>query len=283
MEKMKNGKPTHSDNIPAEVWKILGYWGAMILAVLFNKNHWGGCSPSSLGNRPRVPIWKSKGEMTECSNYQSTQLLCHTMKIFEWIINARLFRIVSITLNQCGSVKGSRRMDTIHAAQMLLEKHCEKAKCVHMAFVDLEKAFNCIPHKHIRHALWSHNVPKPTSYRFNYYTTALLAWSDAQWEHRHPSPSALEYIKDQCFHSYYLSFIWTLWSLSSTCPIHDHTSMLMSSWWMSNVKTSKGKHGNGMESLANLPFGWMSRKQNIWNVAHKPMEPSALMEKTWGK
>ncbi|XP_063165402.1 uncharacterized protein LOC134501489 [Candoia aspera] len=51
-------------------------------------------------------------------------------------------------------------MDAIHAARLLLEKHREKTKPVPMAFLDLEKAFDCISHKHIWHALRSHNVPE---------------------------------------------------------------------------------------------------------------------------
>lgn len=61
------------------------------------------------------------------------------MKIFEQIINARLRKIIIITPNQCGFIKGKGMMDTIHALWLLLEKHHEKNKPVHMAFLNLEK------------------------------------------------------------------------------------------------------------------------------------------------
>lgn len=85
---------------------------------------------------------------------------CHAMKIFERIIDARLRKIVSITQNQCGFVKGSGTMYTNHTAHLLLEKHRVKTKPVHMAFLDLEKAFDCVPYTLIWHTLQSHNVPE---------------------------------------------------------------------------------------------------------------------------
>ncbi|ETE64758.1 hypothetical protein L345_09472, partial [Ophiophagus hannah] len=95
--------------------KILSYQGPKILVALFNQIIEEGAAPSIV-----VPIWKGKGDMSECLNYQLIWLLCHTMKIFEWVIDIRLHKIVSIISNQCGFVKGSRTMDAIHAAQLLL-------------------------------------------------------------------------------------------------------------------------------------------------------------------
>uniref|UniRef100_A0A914X4N9 Reverse transcriptase domain-containing protein n=1 Tax=Plectus sambesii TaxID=2011161 RepID=A0A914X4N9_9BILA len=160
MKKMKNGKATGPDDIPAEVWKILGRQGATILAALFNRIIEEGAAPSAWTTSTTVPIWKGKGDVTECSNYRPIRLLCHAMKIFERIIDARLRKIISITPNQCGFVKGSGTTDAIHAARLLLEKHREKTKPVHMAFLDLEKAFDRVPHELIWHALRSHDVPE---------------------------------------------------------------------------------------------------------------------------
>ncbi|VDO19488.1 unnamed protein product [Heligmosomoides polygyrus] len=42
----------------------------------------------------------------------------------------------------------------------LLEKHREKQKSVHIAFLDLEKAFDRVPREVIWYALRQHNVPK---------------------------------------------------------------------------------------------------------------------------
>lgn len=82
------------------------------------------------------------------------------MKIFERILDARLRQISTITANQCGFVKGSGTTDAIHAARLLVEKHREKKLTVHMAFLDLEKAFDRVPHDLIWHALRSHGAPE---------------------------------------------------------------------------------------------------------------------------
>lgn len=120
------------------MWKILSQ-GARILAVLFNRIE-EGAAPAAWATSTMVPIWKGKSDMSKYSNYHPIWLLCHTRKIFEQIFDTRLRKIVSITPNQYGFVKGSETMDAIHATQLLLEKHCEKTKPVHMAFLDLEKA-----------------------------------------------------------------------------------------------------------------------------------------------
>uniref|UniRef100_A0A914WFQ1 Reverse transcriptase domain-containing protein n=1 Tax=Plectus sambesii TaxID=2011161 RepID=A0A914WFQ1_9BILA len=47
-----------------------------------------------------------------------------------------------MTLNQCGSVKNCGTTNTIHATRLLLEKR----QPLHVAFLDLEKAFDRVPH-----------------------------------------------------------------------------------------------------------------------------------------
>ncbi|ROI46634.1 putative RNA-directed DNA polymerase from transposon X-element [Anabarilius grahami] len=160
MKKMKNCKAAGLDDIPVEVWKLLGRQGTDILAVLFNKIVDTGEVPSAWSTSVTVPIWKNKGDVTECSNYRPICLLCHTMKIFKRTIDARLRKIVTITPNQCGFVQRSGTTDAIHAAHILLEKHREKNQTIHMAFLDLEKAFDRVPHDLIWHSLRSHGVPE---------------------------------------------------------------------------------------------------------------------------
>ncbi len=82
------------------------------------------------------------------------------MKIFERVLDRRLRSLVDITPNQCGFVKGCGTTDAIHAARLLMEKHREKYKPVHMAFLDPEKAFDRVPHDLIWRALRLHGVPE---------------------------------------------------------------------------------------------------------------------------
>ncbi|KAK6742925.1 hypothetical protein RB195_010287 [Necator americanus] len=82
------------------------------------------------------------------------------MKVFERVLEARLRKIVSVSLNQCGFVKDCRTINAIHAVRILLEKHREKNRSVHLAFLDLEKAFDRVPHELLWMSMRSHRVPE---------------------------------------------------------------------------------------------------------------------------
>lgn len=69
MKKMKNGRGTGLDGIPAEAWK-LGRQGTKIMAAMFNKISDTGGIPSTWLTSIMVPIWKNKGDEAECSNYR---------------------------------------------------------------------------------------------------------------------------------------------------------------------------------------------------------------------
>ncbi|VDP11945.1 unnamed protein product [Heligmosomoides polygyrus] len=67
-------------------------------------------------------------------------------------------RSIKLSDNQCGFVTGCGNIDAIHAARLLVEKHREKQKPVHLAFLDLEKAFDRVPREVIWYALREHGV-----------------------------------------------------------------------------------------------------------------------------
>ncbi|KAK6764660.1 hypothetical protein RB195_024836 [Necator americanus] len=170
LAKMKSNKATGPDDILADIWKLLGDRGSMWLATLFNKIVAEGRTPDVWQTSVTVPVWKGKGDIADCTSYRPIRLLRHTMKVFERVLEARLRKIVSVSLNQCGFVKDCSTIDAIHAVRILLEKHREKNRSVHLAFLDLEKAFDRVPHELPWMSMRSHRVPdeyvrwtKPTS------------------------------------------------------------------------------------------------------------------------
>ncbi|KAK6761268.1 hypothetical protein RB195_022361 [Necator americanus] len=160
LAKMKSNNATGPDDIPADVWKLLGDRGSMWLATLFNKIVVEGQTPDVWQTSVTVPVWKGKGNIADCTSYRPIRLLCHTMKVFERILEARLRKIVSVSLNQCGFVKDCSTIDAIHAVRILLEKHREKNRSVHLASLDLEKAFDRVPHELLWMSMRSHRVPE---------------------------------------------------------------------------------------------------------------------------
>lgn len=76
------------------------------------------------------------------------------------VIDGRLQDIITISPNQCSFVSGRSTTDAIYAMRLLIKQHREKNKTVQLAFLDLEKAFDLIPHDLIWHSLRSHGVPE---------------------------------------------------------------------------------------------------------------------------
>ncbi|VDP34871.1 unnamed protein product [Heligmosomoides polygyrus] len=68
--------------------------------------------------------------------------------------------LLQLSSNQCGFVAGCGTIDAIHVARLLLEKHREKQKPVHIAFLDLEKAFGRLAREVIWYVLRHHGVPE---------------------------------------------------------------------------------------------------------------------------
>ncbi|ETN84824.1 reverse transcriptase, partial [Necator americanus] len=160
LAKIKSNKATGPDDIPADVWKLLGDRGSMWLATLFNKIVAEGRTPDVWQTSVTVPVWKGKGDIADCTSYRPIRLLCHTMKVLERVLEARLRKIVSVSLNQCGFVKDCSTIDAIHVVRILLEKHREKNRSVHLTFLDLEKAFDRVPHELLWMPMRSHRVPE---------------------------------------------------------------------------------------------------------------------------
>ncbi|ETN75476.1 hypothetical protein NECAME_12343 [Necator americanus] len=135
LAKMKSNKATGPDDILTDVWKLLRDRGR---------------TDSSLA--VTVPIWKGEGDIAGYTSYKPIRLLCHTMKVFERVLEARLRKIVSVSLNQCGFVKSCSTMDAIHAARILLERNIERRI----------KAFDCVPHELLKVSMGSH---RPEEYQ----------------------------------------------------------------------------------------------------------------------
>ena len=49
-----------------------------------------------------ISLYKDKGDVQDCNNYQGIKLLSHTMKLWERVIEGRLRKEISISENQFG-------------------------------------------------------------------------------------------------------------------------------------------------------------------------------------
>ena len=65
--------------------------------------------------------------------------MCHTMKLWERVIEHRLKQNVTISENQFGFMSGRSMTEAIHLLRQLIERFRERKRNLHMVFIDLEK------------------------------------------------------------------------------------------------------------------------------------------------
>ena len=144
LKRMKTGKACGPDQIPIEVWTLLGDEGLEYLLQTMNAVIDEGM-PLSWMKSEISPLFKGKGSVLECENYRGIKLMAHTMKLWERIIDRRIREIVELDDIQFGFRKGRSTTEPIFTLRILQEKYREKGKYLHMVFVDLEKAIDRVP------------------------------------------------------------------------------------------------------------------------------------------
>ncbi|GJR37011.1 retrovirus-related pol polyprotein LINE-1 [Tanacetum coccineum] len=116
---MGRNKAVGPDQIPIEAWRCLEDEGVKWLTCLFNKIFLSAKMPEEWRLSEVIPIYKNKGDAQACSNYRGIKLLSHTMKLYE-----RVGEKVK---------KGDEGKDK---------------RDLHLAFLDLEKAYDSVPRLH---------------------------------------------------------------------------------------------------------------------------------------
>ena len=150
LKKMGRNKATGPDGIPIEVWKCLGEVGIEWLTTLFNKIWQTQRMPQEWRESTLVHLYKNKGDIQNCSNYRGIKLMSHTMKLWERIIEHRLWLEVSVSQNQFGFMPGRSTMEAIHLLRVLIEMFRARKRDMHTIFIDLDKAYDRVP----RDVLW---------------------------------------------------------------------------------------------------------------------------------
>jgi hypothetical protein len=68
------------------------------------------------------------------------------MELWERVIETRLRREAQVSVNQFGFMSGRSTTEAMHILRRLIEKFKEKKRDLHMVFIDLEKAYDSVPH-----------------------------------------------------------------------------------------------------------------------------------------
>nr|GEY37915.1 hypothetical protein [Tanacetum cinerariifolium] len=150
------------EKIPIEAWRYLRDEGVKWLTCLFNKIFSTAKMPGEWRLSEVIPIYKNKGNAQVCSNYMGIKLLGHTMKLWERVVERRLRRETRVSENQFGFMLGRSTTEAIHLLRNLMDKYRERQRDLHMAFLDLEKAYDSIP----RELIWRTLIDKGSPRRY---------------------------------------------------------------------------------------------------------------------
>ncbi|GKC02201.1 retrovirus-related pol polyprotein LINE-1 [Tanacetum coccineum] len=162
LKKMGRNKVVGPDQIPMEAWKCLGDEGIKWLNCLFNKIFQSAKMLDEWRLIEVIPIYKNKGDAEVCSNYKGINLLSHTMKLWERVIEISLRRETRVLEIQFGFMPGGSSIEAIHLLKSLMEKYRENQRDLHISFVDLEKAYDSVPYEFI----WRTLIEKRTLRRY---------------------------------------------------------------------------------------------------------------------
>jgi hypothetical protein len=160
ISKIKNGKTFGPDGIPVELWKHLPDVGREWLAELFNKILNDEQMPDDWRNCFLTPMYKEKGDSSECENYRGFVLISHTQKIWERVLSARILPFCKISENQFGFVNDKNNKKAINTFLNLIETSMMEKTDLHAVFMDLEKAFDRIQRALVWEALRSRKIPE---------------------------------------------------------------------------------------------------------------------------
>ena len=153
LHSLKNNKAPGIDQIGNEMLKKGGDSMLEWLERLFNACWREMIVPKEWQMACVVPLYKGKGDKMECKNYRGISLLSVVGKLYGRVI---INRVKAQTDMQIGDEQGGFRegrgcVDQVFAIKQVCEKYLGKRnKEVHMAFMDLEKAYDRVD----RNALW---------------------------------------------------------------------------------------------------------------------------------
>jgi hypothetical protein len=108
------------DGISIEVWRSFRDVAIVWLTKLFNLIFRSNKMLDEWRRSILVPIFKNKGDVQSCTNYQGIKLMSHTIKLWEMIIEYCLRGVINVTENQFGFMIGRSTMEAIFLIRQLM-------------------------------------------------------------------------------------------------------------------------------------------------------------------
>ena len=160
--KLKNGKAAGNDRIINEYMKHSVSVLMPLYLYLFNRVLDEGQVPEDWLIGLIIPLYKNKGDKTDCNNYRGITLLSCFGKLFTAILNTRLYNFCEqnnlISEMQAGFRSGYSTLDHLYLVQSMIELFCHRKKKLYAAFVDYAKAFDTVSREALWYKLLKHGI-----------------------------------------------------------------------------------------------------------------------------
>ena len=92
MKKMQNNKACGPDGVPTESLRLVDKIDPMLICDQMNAALEKGI-PTVWRMSILTPLYKGRGNVTECNNYRGIKLMCHGMKLYERLVEDRLRQV----------------------------------------------------------------------------------------------------------------------------------------------------------------------------------------------
>ena len=123
IKEMRNKKATGDDDVPGDMFKLLGEGGLKILTKLINIIYETGEWPKDFKEVTMIAL-KKKTQATKCSDHRTISLIAHTGKIVTKIIRSRIEKKIKDVLgeDQLGCRRGKGTRDAVGMLRIISER-----------------------------------------------------------------------------------------------------------------------------------------------------------------
>ena len=144
IKEMRNTKATGDDDVPGDVFKLLGEGGLKVMTKLINAIYETGEWPKDFTEVMIIALKKTQA--TKCSDHHTVSLISHTAKIIAKILRRRIERKIEDVLgeDQFGFGRGKGTMNSIGMMRIIAERTLEIDEELCICFIDWQKAFDLV-------------------------------------------------------------------------------------------------------------------------------------------
>lgn len=155
VEKLKSNKAPGPDGIHAEFLKVANDTFVSEMHCLISQIWQVESMPKEWSEATVVPIYKNKGDASDCKNYRGISLLNTSYKIFSISLYNRLLPYVERKLGEYqGGFRPNRStIDQIFSLRMMCEKMKEHQNTMWLMFIDYKAAYDSVIREELYQAM----------------------------------------------------------------------------------------------------------------------------------